>query len=138
MYENERPCLIIRHGLFIKIQQIDFAVCWTLFYPSGGSNSLLCFFEAVVLPDIRVLRVIDFFHEHVIRASEEAHVVIEGLVDHECFAGFLGCGDTEDTIQIAGSIFWFRQVERFSFEVPDEITGVKSSHIIHDFYNPSF
>lgn len=138
MYENERPCLIIRQGLFINIHQTDFAVRWILFYPSGGSKSLFCFFEAITLPDIRVLRVIDFFHEHIIRAGEEAHVVIEGLVDHECFAGFGVCGDTEDTIQIAGSIFWFRQVERFSFEVPDEITGVKSSHIIHDSYNSSF
>ena len=67
---------------------------------------------------------IDFLHEHVVRAGEEAHVVIKGLVDHECFAGFGVCGNTEDAIQIAGLIFWFRQVKRLSFEVPDDITGV--------------
>ena len=81
---------------------------------------------------------IDFFHEHVVRAGEEAHVIIEGLVDHKCFAGFGVCGDTDDAIQIAGFVLWFRQVKRFSFEVPDEITGVKSSQILHLSYNPSF
>lgn len=73
---------------------------------------------------------IDFFHEHVVRAGEEAHVVIESLVDHKCFAGFGVCGDTDDAIQIAGFILRFRQVKRLSFKVPDEITGLKSSPVL--------
>ena len=89
-----------------------------------------------MLLDLRVLLVIDFFHEHVVRAGEEAHVVIEGLVDHECFAGFGVRGDADDAIQIAGFIFRFRQVERLSFKVLDEITGLKSSPVFHDSYSP--
>lgn len=90
-----------------------------------------------MLLDLRVLLVIDFFHEHVVRAGEEAHVVIEGLVDHECFAGFGVRGDADDAIQIAGFVLRFCEVERLSFKVPDEITGVKRSQILHGSYSPS-
>ena len=67
----------------------------------ASSDAIVCLFESITLPDLRILFMIDFFHEHVVRAGEEAYVVIEGLVDHKRFAGFGVRGDTDDAIWCA-------------------------------------
>ena len=81
---------------------------------------------------------INFFHEHVVRTGEETHVVIEGLVDHERFAGFGVRGDTEDAIQIAGFV-----IQREGQLIPIEVksadnTRAKSLKIYMDSYKPAY
>ena len=70
--------------------------------------------KAETLRNIRVLLVIHFGGEHIIRPRIDLEVAVECLVDHQRFAGFGVRGDGEHLIQLVLKVQVFLSDQNFS------------------------